>query len=377
MWFRKPTVEIVGVWLPNKGAELMAWAVKSELGKRLDRIRFVRTPQGPDEDQARLDFIPKQLPPRKQPPLRVRLMEHVDRLNPASNSPIIERDITHYIDISGFAYGDFWGLKKAKMRAGTLIETGRPVYLLPQAFGPFSERGLAEVMGQICRRAAMVCARDRQSHEFLKKAAPNDPVRLLPDITFSLDFAERQVERPDTDYGCLIVNSMLQRSDTASEAETIALFLKTGEALRAHGIEPMVVVHEPARDSELSQALADQLQTTLIALDDARDLKAFIGGARIAVTGRFHGLVNALSSGVPAFAVGWSHKYQEMLADFAMPDAWYNSDDDAFVDRINAFLSDDAGMSATKPRLLQTAQEKRAALAPFWDELADHIQRSR
>jgi polysaccharide pyruvyl transferase WcaK-like protein len=56
-------------------------------------------------------------------------------------------------------------------------------------------------------------------------------------------------------------------------------------------------------------------------VEDARILRAAIGLADAFVGCRFHAVVAALSMGVPALVVGWSHKYREMT-EMLQPGAW-------------------------------------------------------
>ncbi|NPV57324.1 MAG: hypothetical protein HPY76_11730 [Anaerolineae bacterium] len=47
-------------------------------------------------------------------------------------------------------------------------------------------------------------------------------------------------------------------------------------------------------------------------------LRQMIARCDLLVTSRFHGMVSALSLGVPTLVIGWSHKYAETMADFEM-----------------------------------------------------------
>ncbi len=50
------------------------------------------------------------------------------------------------------------------------------------------------------------------------------------------------------------------------------------------------------------------------------NLKAIISKSELVITGRFHGMVAALGSGVPVIVTSWSHKYREVLDDFGLGD---------------------------------------------------------
>jgi colanic acid/amylovoran biosynthesis protein len=47
----------------------------------------------------------------------------------------------------------------------------------------------------------------------------------------------------------------------------------------------------------------------------AAEVKALIGNCSMAISSRYHALIAALSQGIPAAAIGWAHKYNELMAE--------------------------------------------------------------
>ena len=50
--------------------------------------------------------------------------------------------------------------------------------------------------------------------------------------------------------------------------------------------------------------------------------KAVVSNLDMLIGSRFHSLVLALSAEVPSFALGWSHKYKELMSDFGLPECY-------------------------------------------------------
>ncbi|NRB43508.1 MAG: hypothetical protein HRU47_01755, partial [Verrucomicrobiales bacterium] len=123
---KKPLIELLGVWLPNKGAELMLHTVRQELDKRLEGASFAIQSNEPFLSNPRFNMLQK-CAPSSNP-----ILDKIFRTDPLDRGMVSDSQITHYIDISGFAYGDPWGVKKARKRLGKKVKElkrkGKPYY---------------------------------------------------------------------------------------------------------------------------------------------------------------------------------------------------------------------------------------------------------
>ena len=106
----KILIELLGVWLPNKGAELMLHTVRQELNKRLKVSFFAIDSKEPFLNRTRFNMLQKR---KSSFPFHEYLFPNqFDRWGIVNDS-----QITHYIDISGFAYGDSFFDQKGKKTA--------------------------------------------------------------------------------------------------------------------------------------------------------------------------------------------------------------------------------------------------------------------
>lgn len=332
------TIECVGVHALNKGATLMLEAAVTQLRARLPDARLVGSWQLPAELRGRLglgqtwpsDHLPLMALPRA---LKARLA--------ADFVPRGEIDVI--LDMSGFAYGDAWPLEKLQHRLLKPLRNrraGRPlVVLLPQAFGPFTGPGFAEDMGEALGQADLVFARDAQSLAHLRALDPEGKAALFP----APDFTNLLVpEKPSLGVtssdpagpAWVIPNAKIVAHGQDDTRAVYLEFLQCAVAqLRQAGRDPQFLIHEGAGDRALAEAVCAQSgeDVPIIAPSDTLEAKQLIAGGACVVSSRFHGLVSALSSGVPALACGWSHKYGALMGDYgleamqvdlAQPDSW-------------------------------------------------------
>jgi len=360
-------IEIVGVWLPNKGAELMAHAAISELRQRLDDVSFHCVRQGPDAARTAIGMQPFDLKPKT---VGKRILAKLGMI-PASNRPAI----THVLDLSGFAYGDHWGVNKARNRAGHFLREGAPVYFSPQAFGPFSSDAFQKEMRYIVNGSRIISARDAVSADHLRALGCDREIAVVPDITLGLDVSDRAPKLPDGPYACLVLNAKLVSSGKMTQEEVLSLYQAAIRLIKNAGITPVITLHEPVADRDISEKLAERENADIVSFDDARDTKHFISRSRCVITARFHGLANALSTGVPAFAVSWSHKYRELLRDFGCGEAVFEGEIDGFLEQVKTILDNDSAHRAHSEKLAAHVAEIKPHLARYWDQIAADMTR--
>ena len=86
--------------------------------------------------------------------------------------------------------------------------------------------------------------------------------------------------------------------------------------------KPFFLIHEGENDyllaHEASSALG--LKIPIIKETDPIKIKGILGTCTGTIGSRYHGLVSALSQGVPSLATGWSHKYRELFDDYGFPE---------------------------------------------------------
>ncbi|MCC5851838.1 MAG: polysaccharide pyruvyl transferase family protein, partial [Alkalimonas sp.] len=325
-------IEIKGVQFRNKGAYLMLLACLDGL-RALPQMELVLSP-GPNlpyPERARLGAWQKLSFRRKG----LDLTPWIGRLP----SPIIrlfhrygmvtEQQVDAVLEASGFAYGDQWPLQFLQNTAREVerfAKAGKPFIFMPQAFGPFKSEASKAAMRQIIQHARLIFVRDAVSKQHLESCLSPLPAHVVqcPDFTIGLKPASLpEVGQP---YAVLIPNNKVISPFHHANAEQLkddylAAFVQAADQLHQAGYQVKLVNHEGKEDAELCQHIQARAQhAEVVEIEDPLAMKAYIGGASLVVSSRFHGAINALSQGVPCIATSWSHKYREMMQDFGMAD---------------------------------------------------------
>ncbi len=188
-------VLISGAGFHNKGAEAMLLAVCGFLQRRSQAAELYAH-CADDYSAGRLreaGVHPVDLRPRVPRLLRpVQMLGLCAGLGAGTAAKLLPAEVREpaaVLDVSGFAYSDQWGGGVARYAWQLYDAVQGPetrLFFLPQGWGPFTGFRIRFTMRRLLRRAALVCPRDRVSHEALAGlgGVAEDRILPAPDIAF-------------------------------------------------------------------------------------------------------------------------------------------------------------------------------------------------
>lgn len=383
-------IEIYGAGFRNKGAQLMLWTLAQRLRARIPGVRLCveLRPDRPYEARAAYGLhtlLP--FPARSNAPLRRLAHQAFDLVfrrrlaRPFRRYGLVSRhECDALLDISGYAFGDLWPLHKTLTfaeRARFYHRRGRPVILLPQMFGPFEAPGYGAAFESLMRSATLAFAREQVSYDQVARLGiPPQKLALAPDITIFSELPPAPAGAGgEPPYVCLVPNiRMLDQGRQAWGDRYIPLLTRLARRCMEQGLRVFVVIHEGGgRDAELARELVRAVAHADCRLYEEPDplrLKSFVSRAEFLAGSRFHSIVGAFSTGVPALIMGWAHKYEMLARDFDVPELVLASDDPpATVDRRLEALLDPALRGVMVSKLVAAKQGLRAAGEHMWEQI--------
>ncbi|MCQ2030439.1 polysaccharide pyruvyl transferase family protein [Stutzerimonas zhaodongensis] len=382
-------IEIRKAGFVNKGAELMLHAALQKLKTRYPDATFVMAPTTEKSDHpfrklVQLGFYPK-----------ASLWRYgIQWGNLANFAPrplremygvVLDKEVDVVIDAAGFAYSDQWGDEPSvelAQSAKTWKKNGTRVILLPQALGPFTTDKIQAAMKTVVENVDLVFPRERVSYEHLTALTGEQAkIKQAPDFTNLISGvipADFDVEQ---NRFCIVPNCrMLDKTDQQTRDAYLPFLITCTRYLLEKGAKPFVLVHEGKGDLALAEKLSAAVGGIPIVRESGPlEIKGILGACSGTLGSRFHGLVSALSQGVPALATGWSHKYQMLFEDYGFPEGLVQvTGDEAEIKRKLDLVTDDSARIAA---LIQTrtAQLKEQS-EQMWQqvfEVIDQCQRSR
>ena len=375
-------IELRGVEFVNKGAELMLHSIINKLTEEIDDVEFVMEASGRAPYQKlrtlgisltttwwkrgyNILFFTRYLPQFLLSPFHIVKSKNIDIV----------------LDGSGFAFGDQWGAEKAGKRAANHIDRwkkeGKKVILLPQAFGPFEDRLLLQKMKVILDHADMIYARDGMSFDFLKSIGDYSNVKLSPDFTNILTpwFYDPKFNRTVW----VIPNSKMISATKREDGFLYkSLILKSIQYLQNQEMDVKFLIHEAGGHdeklaSEINKKNSNPIEM-IVELDPIK-VKALIGSGYAVISSRFHGLVSALSQGIPCLATGWSHKYQMLLLDYNYSDNLLKLDikEDDLNKRLDSISKNSFNQKA-RVHLNEKAKYQKDLVSKMWEEVISIIK---
>lgn len=367
-------IEIDGGGFSNKGAELM-------LKETVRRVRChmpeasvaVATHCGPYRDRAELGLY--QIPRSRYGPLRIE-WGHAIRLLPAdvrrSLGLVLSHEIDAVLDPSGYRYRRHKYVKALAKRARRSRRQGKKFVLLPQAFGPFSDRS-RQPLTTVVQSVDLIYARDEISYNcIVDLVGESTNLRIAPDFTLALPgFLRPRHEALRGGLGLIPNQRMLDQTEAVVRAAYVPLLRECVRRALEAGMQPFVLIHD-INDEVLAHDIVDGFCEDIDVVKewDACAIKGIIGIAGAVISSRFHGLVSALSQGVPALGTGWSHKYEMLFRDYGFDAGLIGVPAESHVlERKLGMLMDESSRASLASQLHTAAEQQRMAIEEMWAEV--------
>jgi colanic acid/amylovoran biosynthesis protein len=211
---------------------------------------------------------------------------------------------------------------------------GKPVYLYAQSFGPYPTKLQARIARRGIRSTALVMVREAKSYRQLEALQiPKDKIVRVPDSAFlftaprnaAIATSIRPKDTTDTIVG-ITVRSWLDEKRQATYEAAIAALIE----YIVHRPNYRVVVvpqvtstkqHDDDRETgrRIAQLLAPNKSVTFLEERFSHtDILSVYGSLDYLVGTRFHSVIFALLSHVPAVAIEYEHKTSGIMQDLGL-----------------------------------------------------------
>ena len=381
--------EIKGVQFANKGAELMLRVIVDRLATLLPGIEFAVAP-GPNSPHEKIVKAGAMLRLRVGASLGAfdRLTYFVPRrarLLLRRYGTVAESDLDGVIDASGYAYGSIWGdhpMIQTAREIERFAAHDKPYIFMPQAFGPFSPSPVTVQFANALRGAALVCARDPDSHRALTElpGGPCSKLRLFPDFTTTAESRSSQSERRHGDRPlALVVPNVemigVRNANDAWRTQYLEVMRAASDEAAKLGYGVRVLNPEGARDQDLCERLAATADLGPVIVEpDPLALRGLIGAAGLLIGSRFHACIAGLSQGVPSVGTSWSHKYRHLFADYGVEPLLLTEPDATTMRRLVRQAATDAVTLREVLHARQTTIAERSE--EMWREVSAVLRRT-
>lgn len=373
-------IEIRKAGFTNKGAELMLLAALERMREAYPDAVFTMTPTADDGAMPFRKVVDAGFYPKASLFRFRRQWADLLRFTPKKRREmyglVLDKEIDVVLDAAGFSYSDQWGPGSAAELSWATRRwknQGTKVILLPQAFGPFSNTRIKTSMSHSIANVDLVCARDQLSLEYLTELAGESAnIKKYPDFTNLLEGVVPEYFDRESCKVCLVPNYRMVDKTADSEGNAyIPFMIRCAKILKERDARPFLLIHEGANDLKLAQIISEAVEGMPVILeDDPVKIKGVLGASYASVGSRFHGLVSALSQGVPSFATSWSHKYQELFRDYDFPDGILDVgiSDNELLEKID-WLIDEKNNREMSTSLISASNNLKSLTHSMWDEV--------
>lgn len=296
------------------------------------------------------------------------------------------------IDISGFNLSSKWPQKTNKKYL-TYIKMARkyqiPSFIMPQSFGPFEygerQKEMDRKIQDIMSYPKVVFAREHEGEAFMKEKYHLRNVRYSCDLVLQntgIDIKNIYKKIPEFHIPEIAAGSVAvipnMRSFEHGNREAI---LKCYSAVIRKLLEMeknVYIFRHAGEDLEACRWIKAEFprEERVVLLEDdfnCLEYDRFIEHFDYVIASRFHAIVHALRKGVPAIALGWAVKYEELLRLFGMEDYVFNLtrsiESDALLKAVEVYAENRESLSERIKDVLGEIQQENC-----FDVISEYFQ---
>jgi len=363
----------------NKGAYLMYLSVEEKIKSQFENSKIVvedrRFTKVEEAKHNLYKFAHFQR-------FKIKLHNIIDTAQLAKYNLMKFSEVDLVLNAGGYANGDFWYKTFGK---NTFIKkldwykrfkkSGVPIILLPQAFDTFTSDFIKNYIVEVHDLVDLIYARDQVSLYNLQSVlGKSEKVKLAPDFTNLIEVGHSKLVNGD--YVTIIPNSKMIQAGIISRKDYIENLLAMANTVYAKDYKIVFLNHEGEGDEELIFEVQDRIDFDSIVLTniDALEIKSVIKDSKLVITGRFHGLVSALSQSVPVLATSWSHKYKELLSDYNAEDQLLDINNKTELINIIKKNIQNENMQVLKSLLERNSKLQKNKAEEMWEEVFEKIE---
>lgn len=378
-------IEIRQAGFVNKGAELMLHAVVQKLRERYPDAKLTMAPDygGADdtfEKMRALNLYPKAWYRRRGIDFG-RLAFIMPNNIFKSYGLVSPSDVDVVIDAAGFSYSDQWGVETSKElshSSKTWKKAGVKLIMLPQALGPYSNPTLKKYVKLWVENADLICPREVDSYKYLTDlVGVQEKIKMFPDFT-NLVKGTLPSNYDSTDKSAALIPNyrMIDKTSGPESKAYLPFMIRCAKQLVAKGQKPFILVHEGENDMLLAESISEAAGGIPIVREtNPLHIKGILGTCDLTIGSRFHGLVSALSQGIPSLATGWSHKYARLFEDYEFKDgivSVLDSDNELNI-KINLLIETQCHL---KQKLNDRSEVLKKISEEMWNAVFSEIEKS-
>jgi len=331
---------ITGGGLSNKGAQAMLFTAIDEAKKRFPYSNIIVLSDGDYKNKNNLDgkykfsFKPDIFKYFFSMGIYSKLKNiSSEEINEARN---ILKDTGIMINVSGYALGSNWGLKKQLYYLSNIRVAKRygiRVYLMPQSFGPFKYKSIMSVLMKklikfSLEKCDVIYAREKESFDELTQNFKLTNVILSPDLVIrnkEINYHNVFEQIPETITEPIKQNSIaiipnMKNFEFGNKDEVISLYRKAIDSALNHGMNVYLIRHsseDVIACNILNELYPDNSHVIFLAKDySSIEFNEIVKNMNFVVASRYHSIVHAYKNKIPCIAIGWATKYYELLRIF-------------------------------------------------------------